>query len=268
MPITAVPGIKVGHSTDLEGITGCTVILSEKGAVAGVDQRGGGPGTREIALLNPVNHVEKVHAVLLSGGSAFGLDAASGVMKYLEERNRATADRCSPAFYSPAAILFDLNVGDPPAPAWMVKWAIRHAPQCLTRSPAGRLPWCRYRSICRQSAWNGTGHQRWNWHSQRGNWRRCGRRALSSAVMQLETSSIPKPVRLSLGCVQAKKGLVKIGRDDLYADSLEILKTMARQTLLQSCREGQYCNWCCCDQRRLYQITDHQDRPDGTERCR
>ena len=81
MSITDIPGIKVGHVTDREGITGCTVILCEDGAVAGVDQRGGGPGTREIALLNPVNNVQKVHAILLAGGSAFGLDAAAGVVR-------------------------------------------------------------------------------------------------------------------------------------------------------------------------------------------
>ena len=106
MPITEISGIKVGHATDLDSITGCTVILCESGAVAGVDQRGGGPGTREIALLNPVNHVEKVHAVLLSGGSAFGLDAATGVMKYLEENNIGYQTGVARVPIVPAAILF------------------------------------------------------------------------------------------------------------------------------------------------------------------
>ena len=76
--ITDVPGIEVGHAQDEEALTGCTVILCRKGAVAGVDVRGGAPGTRETDLLNPLNLVEKVHAVVLAGGSAFGLDAASG----------------------------------------------------------------------------------------------------------------------------------------------------------------------------------------------
>ena len=111
--ITDITGIKVGHASDFEGITGCTVILCEKGAVAGVDQRGGGPGTREIALLNPVNHVEKVHAILLSGGSAFGLDAASGVMRFLEEKNIGYQTGVAKIPIVPAAILFDLNIGDP-----------------------------------------------------------------------------------------------------------------------------------------------------------
>src|SRR5262245_43624551 len=84
--ITDVPGIEVGHAQNDAALTGCTVILSRDGAIAGVDVRGGAPGTRETDLLNPINLVEKVHAVLLAGGSAFGLDAASGVMRFLEEQ--------------------------------------------------------------------------------------------------------------------------------------------------------------------------------------
>src|SRR5574342_433054 len=84
--ITDVPGIEVGHAQDYEALTGCTVVLCRKGAVAGVDVRGGAPGTRETDLLDPVNFVQRAHAILLAGGSAFGLDAASGVVRYLEER--------------------------------------------------------------------------------------------------------------------------------------------------------------------------------------
>ena len=85
--ITAVDGIRLGHHTLTERPTGCTVILTGEGAVGGVDVRGSAPGTREIALLDPVNSIERVHAVVLSGGSAFGLDAASGVMRYLDEHD-------------------------------------------------------------------------------------------------------------------------------------------------------------------------------------
>ena len=84
--ITDVKGIKVGHYTDLKAATGCTVVLCEGGAVGGVDVRGAAPGTRETDLLRPMHLVEKVHAILLTGGSAFGLNAATGVMRYLEER--------------------------------------------------------------------------------------------------------------------------------------------------------------------------------------
>src|SRR5260221_14354647 len=84
--ITDVPGIRVGHWTDLDAATGCTVVLCEQGAIAGVDIRGAAPATRETDLLRPGSLVGPVHAILLSGGSAFGLDAAAGVMRFLEER--------------------------------------------------------------------------------------------------------------------------------------------------------------------------------------
>ena len=83
---TDIGDIKVGHAQNADAGTGCTVVICENGAVAGIDVRGGAPGTRESDLLNPVNLVEKIHAIVLAGGSAFGLDAAGGVMQYLEER--------------------------------------------------------------------------------------------------------------------------------------------------------------------------------------
>ena len=110
--ITDVPGISVGHFTDTRRPTGCTVILTPKGAVGGVDVRGAAPGTRETDLLSPLNAVEVVHAVLLSGGSAFGLDAAGGVMRWLEERGIGVQVGAARVPIVPAAILFDLMVGD------------------------------------------------------------------------------------------------------------------------------------------------------------
>ena len=109
--ITDVPGIKVGHYTDKDAATGCTVILCEAGAVAGVDVRGSAPGTRETDLLRPMNLVEKVQAILLGGGSAFGLDAAGGVMRYLEERGLGQETMVSKVPIVPAAVLFDLDIG-------------------------------------------------------------------------------------------------------------------------------------------------------------
>ena len=109
--ITDVPGIKVGHAHDGEALTGCTVILSERGAVGGVDQRGGAPGTRETDPLRPMHLVQKVHAILLSGGSAFGLDAATGVVRFLEERRVGFNVRVAKVPIVPAAILFDLGIG-------------------------------------------------------------------------------------------------------------------------------------------------------------
>jgi L-aminopeptidase/D-esterase-like protein len=111
--ITDVPGIKVGHYTDETAVTGCTVVLCEEGAVAGVDVRGSAPGTRETDLLRPTNLVEKVQAILLSGGSAFGLDAAGGVMRFLEEHGCGHETSVGKVPIVPAAIIFDLNVGDP-----------------------------------------------------------------------------------------------------------------------------------------------------------
>ena len=109
--ITDVSGIEVGQAQDDEALTGCTVILCRKGAVAGVDVRGGAPGTRETDLLNPVNLVEKVHAVVLAGGSAYGLDSASGVMRYLEGQKIGFDTGVGKVPIVPAAILFDLKIG-------------------------------------------------------------------------------------------------------------------------------------------------------------
>ncbi|MCX6034780.1 MAG: P1 family peptidase [Chloroflexi bacterium] len=109
--ITDIPGIEVGQAQHDEALTGCTVILCRKGAVGGVDVRGSAPGTRETDLLNPINLVDKVHAVVLAGGSAFGLDAASGVMKYLAEQKIGYGLCATRVPIVPAAILFDLGLG-------------------------------------------------------------------------------------------------------------------------------------------------------------
>ena len=106
-------GIRVGHFTDTRRPTGCTVVIFDKPAVAGVDVRGSAPGTRETDLLNPINTVQHVNAILLSGGSAFGLDAASGVMRYLDERGLGFRVGSIVVPIVPAAILFDLSLGDP-----------------------------------------------------------------------------------------------------------------------------------------------------------
>lgn len=110
--ITAVPGIRVGHSTSRRRPTGCTVVLCEEGAVGGVDVRGAAPGTRETDLLDPLNLVEQVQAIVLSGGSAFGLDTATGVVRYLEERGRGFATPAGRVPIVPAAVLYDLQLGD------------------------------------------------------------------------------------------------------------------------------------------------------------
>lgn len=107
-----IDGIKIGNAQNLNGPTGCTVVICEEGASAGVDVRGGSPGTRETDLLDPVNLVDKIHAVVLSGGSAFGLDAASGAMQYLEERNIGFDVSVTKVPIVCSAVLFDLVIGD------------------------------------------------------------------------------------------------------------------------------------------------------------
>ncbi|MCE5235553.1 MAG: P1 family peptidase [Eubacteriales bacterium] len=110
--LTGITGLKVGHYTDKDALTGCTAVLCEGGAVAGVDVRGCAPGTRETDLLRGYNLVERVHAVMLCGGSAYGLDAASGAMQYLEEKGVGFVIGVGVVPIVPAAVIFDLGVGD------------------------------------------------------------------------------------------------------------------------------------------------------------
>ena len=123
---TAIEGIKVGHAQNLEAATGCTVILCEEGATAGVDVRGGAPGTRETDLLNPVNLIETVHAIFLAGGSAFGLDAAAGIVRYLEEKQIGFDVQVTRVPIVCGAVLFDLTIGDHVSDP-IKRWGVRHA---------------------------------------------------------------------------------------------------------------------------------------------
>ena len=109
--ITDIEGIRIGHAQDLNAPTGCTVVIGEAGMTAGVDVRGGAPGTRETDLLDSVNLVEHIHAVILAGGSAFGLDAASGVMQYLEEKKIGLDVVVTKVPIVCGAVLFDLAIG-------------------------------------------------------------------------------------------------------------------------------------------------------------
>jgi L-aminopeptidase/D-esterase-like protein len=111
--ITDIAGLRVGHWSNRRAATGCTVVLCEKGAVAGIDVRGGAPGTRESSLLRPETMVQQVHAVFLTGGSAYGLDVGSGIMRYLEERGIGFAYAGATVPIVCGAVLFDLNIGSP-----------------------------------------------------------------------------------------------------------------------------------------------------------
>src|ERR1039457_5931054 len=109
--LTDIAGIRVGHISDFEAITGCTAILCEEGAVGGVDIRGSATGTEEIATLDPGHVTPQVHGILLAGGSAFGLEAASGVRRYLEHRGFGYPTGAAKVPIVPAAILYDLGIG-------------------------------------------------------------------------------------------------------------------------------------------------------------
>ncbi len=111
--LTDIPGIRVGHVSDFEAITGCTAILCEAGAVGGVDIRGSATGTEEIATLDPGHVTPQAHGILLAGGSAFGLEAASGVRRYLERRGVGYPTGAAKVPIVPAAILYDLGIGKP-----------------------------------------------------------------------------------------------------------------------------------------------------------
>jgi L-aminopeptidase/D-esterase-like protein len=113
--LTGVDGIRVGHRSDLEGLTGCTVVLCPGGTVGSVDLKGGAPGTRETDAIRPGTLTPEVHAVVLTGGSAFGLAAADGVARWLEERGIGFDTGVARVPIVPAAVLFDLAVGDPRA---------------------------------------------------------------------------------------------------------------------------------------------------------
>ncbi len=112
--LTDVPSVRVGHTHSEPGLTGCTVVLLEQGAIAGVDIGGSAPGMRETEMLNPTNMIMRIHAIMLAGGSTFGLQAAGGVQRYLQEQGigfRASTGVIVPIV--PAAVIFDLDVGKP-----------------------------------------------------------------------------------------------------------------------------------------------------------
>ncbi|MFP3900797.1 MAG: P1 family peptidase, partial [Acidimicrobiia bacterium] len=113
--ITDLPGVRVGHATDPEGRTGCTVVLFPEGTVASGEVRGGAPATREVALLDPARTVARLDALVLSGGSAFGLAAADGVVRFCEERGMGVPTPAGPVPIVVGLSLFDLAVGDPRA---------------------------------------------------------------------------------------------------------------------------------------------------------
>jgi L-aminopeptidase/D-esterase-like protein len=229
--ITDVPGIRVGHAQDDEALTGCTVILCEKGAVGGVDQRGGAPGTRETDLLKPVNAVQKVHAVLLAGGSAFGLEAASGVMRYLEEKGIGFNTGVARVPIVPAAILYDLAIGRADIRPDL-EMGYRAAASASAEAPA------------EGNAGAGMGATVGKIFGMAG----AMKSGLGTASMEIGGGIIvgaivavnafgdvidPQTGRILAGARSTKLGPVILGSADYFADTLAVMKTLAGRAILK-----------------------------------
>jgi L-aminopeptidase/D-esterase-like protein len=234
--ITMVDGIRVGHAHDMDALTGCTVVLCEKGAVGGIDQRGGAPGTRETDALQPVHLVEKVHAVMLSGGSAFGLDAATGAVRYLEEQGVGFNVGVAKVPIVPAAILFDLGIGS------------------ATRRPDAEMGYqaCLNASADAPSEGNvgaGTG-------ATVGKILGMGQAMKSGigtagmdigggvtvgaliAVNAFGDVLDPATNQIVAGARSLKKGPLKIGEGDYFADTMEVMKGLVGRTIIDAAQRA------------------------------
>jgi L-aminopeptidase/D-esterase-like protein len=228
--IIDVSGIQVGHATDETALTGCTVILCLEGAVGGVDQRGGAPGTRETDLLHPLHMVEKVHAVLLAGGSAFGLDAASGVMKYLEEQNIGFDAGVARVPIVPAAILFDLGIGDAQVRP-DVAMGYQACQNASTQPPAqgnvGAGTGCTIGKILGpgQAMKSGIGTASLE----------IGGGIMVGAIVAVNAFGDvvdPQTGQIVAGARSTKVGPLKLGGEGYFADTLEVMKSLIGRTAL------------------------------------
>lgn len=228
--ITDIPGIEVGQAQDDEAHTGCTVILCRKGAIGGVDVRGSAPGTRETDLLDPINLVEKVHAVVLAGGSAFGLDTASGVMKYLAEQKIGYGLGAVRIPIVPAAILFDLGLNK------------------STRHPDGEMGYAAASTaqtgpVEEGNIGAGTGATVGKIFGMNG----AMKSGLGTASIEIGDGVVvgaivavnafgdvvnPFTGQIITGARPAKLGLVKIGGSNEFADTMKVMKTLAGRTIM------------------------------------
>jgi L-aminopeptidase/D-esterase-like protein len=228
--ITDIPGIEVGQAQDDEALTGCTVILCRKGAVGGVDVRGSAPGTRETDLLNPINLVDKVHAVVLAGGSAFGLDAASGVMKFLAEQKIGYGLGATRVPIVPAAILFDLGLGK----------SSRHPdPEMGYAAVSTALAG----PVAEGNVGAGTGASVGKIFGMAGAMKsglgtasiEIGGGVLVGAIVAVNAFGDvldPATGQIIAGARPAKLGPVKLGGSDSFADTLKVMQTLAGRTVL------------------------------------
>jgi L-aminopeptidase/D-esterase-like protein len=228
--ITDIPGILVGHAQDVVALTGCTVVLCRKGAVAGVDQRGGAPGTRETDLLRPMHLVRKIHAVMLAGGSAFGLDAACGAMRFLEQRKVGFSTGAGKVPIVVSAILYDLAIGSPKKrpDAGMGYQACRNASAARpAEGNAGAGTGCTVGKIFGMAGAvkSGIGGASMDC----GNGVRVGALAAVNAFGDVID---PASGAILAGARPVGKGLLKIGGRGPFADTLSVMRSPAGRLIL------------------------------------
>ena len=228
--ITDIPGLRVGHAQDEDALTGCTVVLCEGGAVGGVDQRGGAPGTRETDAMHPLHLVNVVHAVVLAGGSAFGLDAASGAVRYLEERGVGFDVRVARVPIVPAAILFDLGVGRAdvrPDPAMGYQACLNASPEPPAEGNVGAGTGATVGKILGmgQAMKGGLGTASLE----------IGGGVIVGAIAAVNVFGDvvdPSMGRIVAGARTLRKGRLKIGQGPYFADTLHVMKSLVGRTIL------------------------------------
>ncbi len=228
--IIDVTGIRVGHETHEVALTGCTVILCPDGEIGGVDQRGGAPGTRETDLLRPMHMVEKVHAVMLAGGSSYGLDAASGVMKFLEEKEIGFNAGVARVPIVPAAVLLDLGIGDPnirPDAAMGYRASQNASSEPPAEGNVGAGSGCTVGKILGtgQSMKSGIGTASLE----------IGGGIVVGAIVAVNAFGDvidPASQQIIAGARATKGGPLKLGADGYFADSLEVMKSLAGRTIM------------------------------------
>jgi L-aminopeptidase/D-esterase-like protein len=234
--ITAIPGIRVGQAQDEQALTGCTVILTENGAVAGVDQRGGAPGTRETDALRPLHLVDKVHAVVLAGGSAFGLDAASGVMRYLDECGIGFNAGAAKVPIVPAAILMDLAIGDPkvrPDAAMGYQACLNASTDAPAEGNVGAGTGASVGKILgpTQAVKSGIGTAAMQ----------IGGGVVVGAIVAVNAFGDvvdPATQHIIAGVRPLQKGPLRIGGDGIFADTLSIMKSLTGRAILEYAGRG------------------------------
>lgn len=226
--ITDIKGILVGQSENRKALTGCTVVICKNGAIGGISQRGGAPGTRETDLLRPMRLVQKVHGILLAGGSAYGLDAAGGVMQFLEEKGIGFKAGPTVVPIVPSAILFDLAVGDftvRPDKAMGYEACINTSSSPPKQGNYGAGNGATVGKILgyKQSMKSGIGT---------ASMQIANGIIIGALVAVNAFGDIIKDNKIIAGARTVKKGPVKIGREGYFADTLEIMQSFTGRKIL------------------------------------